>query len=81
MTQAKLTYCGGAGFTGLPEVGIYEVRFGINQAKSFNRLTKARGFYDSLDTEREIWWTGHKPHMIEAYLFMILDQPNIEVRY
>lgn len=56
--MADLIYYGGQGYDGLPEHGKYTVKYdeGNEEAElTFNKLSKAREFYDSLDTGKAMW--------------------------
>ena len=63
----KLKYYGGQGFEGLSELGKYEVRANVD--KSFNCLSEAKEYYESLNEEKAIWDVTFMSDLIEAHTY------------
>ena len=65
METIKLKYYGGIGYDSFSEIGIYEVRG--NETKQFQRLSKAKQYYENLDEEKSIWNIEGCPELIECH--------------
>lgn len=63
----KLVKYGGDGFGGCKENAMYAVKYESKEHdKYFNKLSKAREFYDSLNEEKAIWSIDGMPELLDA---------------
>lgn len=70
MDNRKLVPYGGDGFGGCKEIAMYEVKFESKEhGKYFNRLSKAREFYDSLNEEKFIWSIDGMPELLDGMVW------------
>jgi len=63
----KLKHYGGQGYGYSKENGKFEVR--AKEIKQFNRLSKAKKYYESLNEEKAIWDLTTVPELIECHTY------------
>jgi len=51
----KLSYYGGMGFDGLPELGRYKVNLSDGTEKNFNNIYEAKFYYNFTEGEKALW--------------------------
>ena len=63
----KLKYYGGQGWAYSKEIGQFEVK--AKETKRFDRLSKAREYYENLNEEKAIWDITTIPELIECHTY------------
>ena len=66
----KLEYYGGDGYGSSTEIGKFEVK--ASKTKTFNKLSEARKYFDSLNEEKAIWDLTRAPELLDCY---VLNSP------
>jgi hypothetical protein len=67
MMSKKLKYYGGQGYGYSKETGKFEVKAKVN--KTFDRLSEAKAYYESLNEEKAIWDLTTIPELIECHTY------------
>jgi hypothetical protein len=63
----KLKYCGGEGYKYSNEIGKFKVVSKTN--KTFDKLSEAKKYYQSLNEEKAIWDISAIPELLECHSY------------
>jgi len=65
----KLKYYGGQGYGYSKEIGKFKVKAKAKDNKTFDKLSEAKRYYESLNEEKAIWDVTTIPKLIECHTY------------